>query len=68
MVTVLPVPTFLSENAPVYVPLNTSPDTSPVYVTDPVFKVAVVVASYVLFDAVIPDTVNDLAVMLAVVV
>ena len=45
MVTVLPVPTFLSENAPVYVPLNTSPDTSPVYVTDPVFKVAVVVAS-----------------------
>ena len=68
MVTVLPVPTFLSENAPVYVPLNTSPDTSPVYVTDPVFKVAVVVASYVLFDAVIPDTDKAFAVTSAVVV
>ena len=47
-------------------PLNTSPPIKPVYVTPPVFKVAVVLASYVLFDAVIPDTVKGLAVTLAV--
>ena len=39
-----------------------------VYVTPPVFKVAVVLASYVLFEAVMPDTVKALAVTLAVVV
>ena len=47
-------------------PLNTSPPIKPVYVTPPVFKVAVVLPSYVLFEAVMPDTVKALAVMLAV--
>ena len=47
-------------------PLNTSPPIKPVYVTPPVFKVAVVLASYVLFDAVIPETDKALAVTLAV--
>ena len=49
-------------------PLNTSPPIRPVYVTPPVFKVATVLPSYVLFDVVIPETDKGLAVTFAVVV
>ena len=49
-------------------PLNTSPPIKPVYVTPPGFKVATVLPSYVLLEAVMPDTVKALAVTFAVVV
>ena len=44
-----------------------SPDTRPLYNTDDVSKVELVLPSYVLLEAVIPDTVKALAVILAVV-
>ena len=44
-----------------------SPETRPLYNTDDVFKVALVLPSYILMDAVIPDTVKAFAVILAVV-
>ena len=70
-VTVLPDPTFLSEKSPVAlivtvpvspasipIPVSSIPDTSTVAPVNP---------SYTLFDAVIPVTVTDFAVMSAVV-
>ena len=45
-----------------------SPDTRPLKTADVPSIVALVVPSYVLSEAVIPETVNALAVMLAVVV
>ena len=47
-------------------PSKTSPAIKPLYEIDKTSSVAVVLASYVLFEAVIPDTVKALAVMLAV--
>ena len=44
-----------------------SPDTRPLYNTDDESNVAFVPPSYVLLEAVIPDTVRALAVILAVV-
>ena len=58
----------MSSKAPVYVPEKTSPLIKPLYNTAPVFNVATSLPSYVLSEAVIPDTVNAFAVMLAVVV
>ena len=49
-------------------PLKSSPAIKPLYEIDKTSSVAVVLASYVLFDAVIPDTVKDFGVLLAVVV
>ena len=49
-------------------PEKTSPLIKPVYNTDPVFNVATSLPSYVLSEAVIPDTVNAFAVMFAVIV
>ena len=43
-----------------------SPDTRPLYNTDDVSKVALALPSYVLLDAVMPDTVRAFAVILAV--
>ena len=53
--------------APVYVPEKVSPLIKPVYNTAPVFNVATALPSYVLSDAVIPETDKALAVTLAVV-
>ena len=47
-------------------PEKTSPLIKPVYNTDPVFNVATSLPSYVVSEAVMPDTVRALAVMLAV--
>ena len=47
-------------------PLNTSPAIKPLYEIDITSSVAVVLASYVLLAAVIPDTVKALAVTFAV--
>ena len=47
-------------------PLNTSPAIKPLYEIDKTSSVAVVLASYVLFDAVMPETVKALAVTSAV--
>ena len=49
-------------------PEKTSPLIKPVYNTDPVFNVATSLPSYVLSEAVIPDIVYALAVILAVIV
>ena len=57
-VTVFPVPTFLSENAPVAVAVGLSPDIAPLKVT---VHVAVVVPSYVLLLAVIHFLVPSLS-------
>ena len=65
-VTVLPVPTFLLSKVEVFKEVSVSVPIKPVYVTPPVFKVAVVLPSYVLFDVVIPETDKDLAVTFAV--
>ena len=54
--------------APVYVPEKVSPLIKPLYNTAPVFNVATSLPSYVLSEAVMPDTVNAFAVMLAVIV
>ena len=68
MVTVLPVPALALLKAPVYVPENVSPLIKPLYNIDPVFKVATALPSYVLSEAVMPDTVNAFAVIFAVIV
>src|SRR5207248_6810501 len=60
-VTVLPVPTFLSANAPVALPVLTvtvSPLTTPESAALVVFRVAVVFPSYCLLLAVLPVTVR----------
>ena len=49
-------------------PEKTSPLIKPLYNTAPVFNVATSLPSYVLSEAVIPDTVNAFAVMSAVIV
>ena len=66
MVTVLPVPALALLKAPVYVPENVSPLIKPLYNIDPVFKVATALPSYVLSEAVMPETDKALAVTLAV--
>ena len=62
------VPALALLKAPVYVPEKVSPLIKPLYNTDPVFNVATALPSYVLSEAVIPDTVNAFAVILAVIV
>ena len=62
------MPAFALLKAPVYVPKKVSPLIKPLYNTAPVFNVATSLPSYVLSEAVIPDTDKALAVMLAVVV
>ena len=57
------MPALALLKAPVYVPENVSPLIKPLYNIDPVFNVATALPSYVLSEAVIPDTVNALAVM-----
>ena len=54
--------------APVYVPEKTSPLIKPLYRTDVASNVATALPSYVLSEAVMPDTVKALAVMFAVTV
>ena len=71
-VTTLEVLTFLSANVPVAERVKSSPAINPmptivVLLTAEVLIVAVVHPSYTLFSAVIPEMVNALAVMLAVV-
>ena len=62
------MPAFALLKAPVYVPEKVSPLIKPLYNIDPVFNVATALPSYVLSDAVMPDTVKALAVMFAVIV
>ena len=62
------MPIFLSENEPLKLPAKESPDTIPLYVTFDELSVATVLPSYILFDAVMPDTVKAFAVISAVVV
>ena len=51
-----------------YVPEKVSPLIKPLYKIDDVFNVATALPSYVLSEAVMPETVNDFAVMSAVIV
>ena len=71
MVTTLLVPTFLLAKVPaadVVLRVTVSPETLPTSAAEPFTKVAVVLALYTLFDAVMPEMMSSLAVMLAVVV
>ena len=63
-VTVMPLLTFLEENVPLEIKVTASPLITPDKV--PPERVAVVVASYTLLEAVSPVTDNEAAVMLAV--
>jgi hypothetical protein len=70
-VTAIPVPTDEVAKvpiAPAVFKVAASPAMTPTRTALPVFNVAVVLPSYVLLFAVIPVTVRDLEVMLAVVV
>ena len=69
-VTVTFVPTEALANVPTAVPVRetVSPGTTPTNVPGVPSRVAEVVPSYVLFEAVIPVMVRDLVVMLATVV
>lgn len=67
MVTVLPVPTFLSENTPLPLPLRLTTSV-PKAVIDAPLSVAVLVASYTLFAALTPLTAMSRLPMLAVVI
>ncbi|GIR63330.1 MAG: hypothetical protein CM15mP67_14330 [Alphaproteobacteria bacterium] len=62
------MPAFALLKAPVYVPENVSPLIKPLYKIDDVFNVATALPSYVLSEAVMPETVNALVVMFAVTV
>lgn len=70
-VTAIPEPTELVANTPVAdtaFNVTVSPGTTPIRDALPVLSAAVVDASYVLLFAVIPETVRDLVVMLALAV
>ena len=64
----MPVPIFLLSKVPVAETTKLSPLTKPEYEAEVTFVVALVFPSYVLLDAVIPETVKAFAVMFAVVV
>ncbi len=61
VLTVLPVPTFLSEKDPVALPefkITLSVPITPERAADPVFRVAIILPLYILLFAVTPVTVN----------
>ena len=62
------MPTSASLKELVNDPEKESPATNPLYDKDEVFNDTDVVVSYDLFDAVIPETIKDLAVTVAVVI
>ena len=71
MVTVLLLPTVFEEKVPVadvVLSVTVSPRTLPTSAAEPFTKVAVVLALYTLFEAVMPEMVSSFAVMFAVVV